>query len=642
MTSGMCAARSVPAENLESPSVAGGRRVSGVRSRWLRGSRGRATADRHHGVPAVKSPRSVRLLLIVPLVSWSAWATSARADWPATGAPITRVQYDVQYPFTMASDGAGGAYFSWASITDIASRLTSEGVPAAGWGDGGLRFGGPTSHNIRNVADGAGGCYFVFNSKDCVAHCGADPSQRRVLRLGPDGTPSGSWLAQGVAIADLWGPVGVGGGDAGQTDAVADGKGGLLVGWGQHVWGRRDPVELRVQRMNALGARLWGDSGLVVQPPSTVFPRVALAPDRRGGTIAAWTDERPPFLYAQRVTPTGGLGWDSAGVPLADEPIACLSPPLAVPDGSGGAIFAWFGAVGADSGIFAVRVNARGHLPWRRPLRVMCAASGIDGIQLVPARGGELIVVWRDAREPGNETVHAQRISHCGRLEWARGLTVCGARGHKDYVAATTDDRGGAYVAWGDTRPAGEVYATHLDRHGRRLRGWDLDGTPICPPVAAVWQVALANDGEGNAVLAWTDERLQTTGHPYRVTQATRLLPFGPVTRLGDIPGRLPGERAPRLAGVGGVPARFALHGTHPNPGRTGALVRFSLPDASRATLALYDLAGRRLWSRDVGVLGAGEQRVRLADGAWLPPGAYFARLTGDSEVATVRVTILR
>ena len=103
----------------------------------------------------------------------------------------------------MASDGAGGALFSWASITDIASHITVGGEQAAGWGDGGLRFGGLNSYNIRNVADGAGGCYFVFNAKDCVAHCGVDPSQRRVLRLGPDGKPSASWPKRGLATETI-------------------------------------------------------------------------------------------------------------------------------------------------------------------------------------------------------------------------------------------------------------------------------------------------------------------------------------------------------------------------------------------------------------------------------------------------------
>ncbi|MFN8589247.1 MAG: T9SS type A sorting domain-containing protein [Candidatus Eisenbacteria bacterium] len=584
--------------------------------------------------------RSALPALASLLVCSSFW-TTAHADWPALGAPITRVTGDEQYPFTMAADGMGGAYFSWSSTTDIAARLTGNGEHATGWGDGGLRFGGPTSMNIRCVADGIGGCYFLFNAKDCVAHCGVDPSQRRVIRMGPSGTPSASWRVGALPVATLWGPVGVGASDAGQTDAIADGTGGLLVGWGQHVGDRRGPVELRVQRVGPTGIRVWGDSGVVVRPQSTVLPRVALAADGHGGSIAGWTDERSPGFFAQRISSTGSLEWQAAGVALADERVGFASPPLATPDGAGGALFVWFGSVGGDSGIFAVRVNASGHLPWRRPLCVLRASAGIDGLQLAASRAGDVIVVWRDAREAGNETIHAQRVGRGGRLEWPRGAVVCGARGHKAYVAATSDGADGAYIAWGDTRPEGEVFAMHLDRDGESTPGWRRDGNPICPPVAAVWQVSLAGDGNGGAVLAWADERLPTTGRSFRVTQAMRLLPHGAATPIGDA-ARFERRNSPREpANETRAFGSLELRAASPGPPATATLVQFVLPDASSASLELYDLSGRRLWSRDVGPLGAGSHTVRLADGAWLPPGVYFARLTRGLEAATVRVTTL-
>lgn len=590
----------------------------------------------------MRSPAGPSLLILATCVTLVAAATPAQADWPVTGAPITRVQADVQHPFLMASDGAGGAYFAWASVTGIASRLTVGGEPAAGWGDGGLRFGGPTSKSILNVADGAGGCYFLFNAKDCVAHCGVDPAQRRVLRLGPNASRDASWPEGGIAVAELWGPVGVGASDAGDTRAMPDGEGGLVIGWGQHVDGRSGPVELRLQRMDSLGTRLWGGSGLRIRQASVVFPRVALAPASRGAVIAAWIDERPPYLFAQRVSPAGQCQWAPEGVALAADSIGFASAPLAVSDGEGGAIIAWFGVAGSDSGIFAVRVDGRGRLSWRRPSCVARAATGLDGLRLLGSAGGDAILVWRDARDPGRETVHAQRIGDRGRLEWGRGVVVSDAPSHKDYVAAASDAFGGAYIAWGDTRPEGEVYASHLDAHGGLVRGWDRDGTPICPPVAALWQVELVADGRGNALLAWSDERLPTSGLPFRVTQAARLLPFGPHTRVGDAPARSSVARASELAtSTQGTP-RFALHGASPNPGRMGVQVRFSLPDASPATLDLHDIAGRKLWSRDVGALGAGEHSVPIANGAWLPPGTYFARLTSGAATEHTNIVIRR
>ncbi len=67
----------------------------------------------------------------------------------------------------------------------------------------------------------------------------------------------------------------------------------------------------------------------------------------------------------------------------------------------------------------------------------------------------------------------------------------------------------------------------------------------------------------------------------------------------------------------------------------------FALPVASRATLELVDVSGRRVASRDVGTLGAGRHEMNLGEGQRLSSGIYFVRLTQGVNVATRRVTVL-
>jgi len=59
------------------------------------------------------------------------------------------------------------------------------------------------------------------------------------------------------------------------------------------------------------------------------------------------------------------------------------------------------------------------------------------------------------------------------------------------------------------------------------------------------------------------------------------------------------------------------------------------------ATLAVFDLAGRRVWSREVGSLGAGSHEVR-ADDVALAPALYFARLTQGRETRFARIAVTR
>jgi hypothetical protein len=70
--------------------------------------------------------------------------------------------------------------------------------------------------------------------------------------------------------------------------------------------------------------------------------------------------------------------------------------------------------------------------------------------------------------------------------------------------------------------------------------------------------------------------------------------------------------------------------------------VNFTLAEPGRAKLELVDVAGRRLWSREVGELGAGEHSVLLGDSGRLPKGACFVRLSQGTRIATARVTVLR
>jgi hypothetical protein len=90
--------------------------------------------------------------------------------------------------------------------------------------------------------------------------------------------------------------------------------------------------------------------------------------------------------------------------------------------------------------------------------------------------------------------------------------------------------------------------------------------------------------------------------------------------------------------------ARFALHGARPNPTSSDGLlaISFSLPDGATARLELLDVAGRRVRSREVGSLGAGNHVINLAGGSPLAPGLYVVRLARSDRSLTGRVSVVR
>jgi hypothetical protein len=94
-------------------------------------------------------------------------------------------------------------------------------------------------------------------------------------------------------------------------------------------------------------------------------------------------------------------------------------------------------------------------------------------------------------------------------------------------------------------------------------------------------------------------------------------------------------------AGAGLPAAELALHPIAPQPARGALRLRFTLPDASAATLAVYDAAGRRVWSRDVGALGAGVHSLSV-DGSTLRPGLYLVRLARGGKKLDARAVLVR
>jgi Galactose oxidase, central domain len=87
-----------------------------------------------------------------------------------------------------------------------------------------------------------------------------------------------------------------------------------------------------------------------------------------------------------------------------------------------------------------------------------------------------------------------------------------------------------------------------------------------------------------------------------------------------------------------GAGAELALHGVRPNPMRSsGGAVALSLADDQPAAIELIDVTGRRVWSRDVGALGAGRHTVTLPSDRGRKPGIYFLRLSSGNRSVTTK-----
>ncbi|HEY2954034.1 MAG TPA: hypothetical protein VGK89_02150 [Candidatus Eisenbacteria bacterium] len=187
-----------------------------------------------------------------------------------------------------------------------------------------------------------------------------------------------------------------------------------------------------------------------------------LCPDGVGGAFVTWRDARNANddVYIQHVTAAGAFapGWPSTGIPLCVLP-DYQAPEAIVPDGQGGVLVAW--------------------IDYRTAL-----STGIDIYALRITAAGEIAPGW-----PLN------------------GAPVSRAPGDQDLPVIAPDGAGGAFVAWGDYRPARDLYAQHLTASGTVAEGWPADGLPVCTADGGQASAAVIADGAGGALIAWGDTR---------------------------------------------------------------------------------------------------------------------------------------
>lgn len=162
-------------------------------------------------------------------------------------------------------------------------------------------------------------------------------------------------------------------------------------------------------------------------------------------------------------------------------------------------------------------------------------------------------------------------------------------------------------------------------------------------PEADLWYYTLHRGGSAGFVPG-PGNQIATTGSPGYDDAG----PAGGYYKLAavDVNGNISGYALLTPQATTGVPGAgplaFALTNAGTNPVRDGRVqMRVTLPAGTPASLELLDVGGRRIASREVGSLGAGQHMVELAAGRRLASGLYIVRLRqgGDERIARVAVT---
>jgi len=290
---------------------------------------------------------------------------------------------------------------------------------------------------------------------------------------------------------------------------VADGAGGVLVGFRDKRNGF--DFNLYAQHLDQTGTYLWNTSGVLVSIQGG-FP--GMVSDDAGGSIMAFNGYAGAATdfdeFAQAVDGTGARKWTPLdGVTVCASTSAQYAPQM-IEDGFGGAFMAWPDTRNGTYDIYAQRIDATGAPLWSPNGVAVCTAPYDQTVvQIAPDGSGGLILGWSDNRTNAFADAYVQRINSSGVAVWATdGIMICSTSHDNGIAAIASDGTGGAIVAWSSVRVSGHgtgLYAQRLDGDGNPL--WASCGVTVSDPLHNQSFPVMASDGAGGAVIAWQDQR---------------------------------------------------------------------------------------------------------------------------------------
>jgi hypothetical protein len=422
-----------------------------------------------------------------------------RAEWINNGTPICTALED-QDLGAVLPDGNGGAFIVWYDArnwpfrTHYAQKIDLEG--GIQWPVDGVQISpGDICWNFpRFIADGEGGILAAYLAERDVDYTIFAAYVQKVDEQGLAQWPDSGILVRPSVMTQT------------QQVLVSDGAGGCIVAWSDKGAGNYD---IYAQRIDRNGSRLWTDNGVPICAASgtQMYPRIAS--DGAGGAFLSWWDMRDTnnHVYVQHVDGNGNILWEQNGRQITTTTSAYSRSPGMVRINAGGVIVAWTMQDADSRHVFVQRLDATGNKLWPEAGVFTCEASGLGFPVWAINDGMDGAIISAEVGVSSNDRdVKAQRIDPDGNLLWGEnGILITEAQLGTYPVI---DSVGGFYLFWEDSRNG----ALTEDIYGQRINAagnpeWESSGKPIC--TAESWQAGISGmpDGEGGAIISWTDNR---------------------------------------------------------------------------------------------------------------------------------------
>lgn len=243
--------------------------------------------------------------------------------------------------------------------------------------------------------------------------------------------------------------------------------------------------QLRMQRLDVNGYRMWSDAGLLVSdhPQNSALFRYDLKTDHSGNAVVAFQDERSGQLdiVAYMVSPTGDMLWGADGIALTDAGAAQGLGPVIGFSGNN-VVIAWNANDGGSAKWIPYQlISPEGVPQWAAPHQVIGTAKYSRPKVVSTFDGFLLFYVEETGNFPFISNMYVQRFDSTGTALWAQPTHVSSKTISVFYFPQpVSDGHNGMYLAFTTSNPDN---ATLSDVYLQRVKGdgstWSGTGTEL-------------------------------------------------------------------------------------------------------------------------------------------------------------------
>jgi hypothetical protein len=540
-----------------------------------------------------------RLLLISVLL-----LSTTHAQWSTDPTQNLIVGYGANPE--LCSDGAGGCYVTYENSIGYPTQLVLERINRYGykaWPNPRFIAGELEDQRFARITeDGYGGVIIAYQDDEFFQIGG-------IWRIHVQRVDSSGNL--------LWGPTGVRASVSetpqDQHAVVSDGQGGCIVAWIDTLG------DLRINRIDAPGNRVWGDSGKYIWNSPAIPLMVS---DGRRGCIMVFGASR-----CQRIDQSGIPLWGPSGIQLEN-----VGGSKIISDGFAGAVFTGMKFISYNNGdplwaAKAQRIDSLGQILWgNNGVMLEDSLHGLflnpPGMDLENNLDGGATLAWGRRTMPGVLDLRTQTVRSDGStILPLSGRRISTVSSRKGLFGITPSDSSTNIFVWWDQRPGGGTYAQRLDTTGNAC--WDTNDVAVSLPGSTTARVT--TDCSGGFII------VENLGGDFSI-RAQQVNRYGNLGQVITSLEEKSGHYFPQLP---------ILYQNYPNPFNPQTIIRFQLPRAAYMDLTLYNILGQNVRTLASGVREAGLHSIIL-EARDLPSGIYLYQLTTPQALLTHKLIIIK